>query len=437
VLGSSLVGYREKVVPANLVGAFGVLAAAGVAIKGYRERARSDTGAWRWWTLLAFALASMLLIAAGRRLPISRPVPSRYLTFANLYWVALAVLLVRAERRLMAVALLVPALTMMTAFDARELYIHRKLTLLGGRAALYAPIDSPVLGRFFWSSDFVLSQLSTLRRLHLSVYDCSRQLSRGDWEQAAATIRRHSRPGDVVVTSNDWGAACLTEHLRGSSAGVSIISAGESQAKALAALDGKQAAFLISGGDVGSFDARTWIERHGFPLYRSPIGSLRLLYYPDRVAFVRDRLGSDEIAADRTRFEGDGDLIAADDDRFFLWGWDHPQTDAQGRYRSILTHSVSLYVPVVRRSPAGLRIEFSDALLLGASRRDVAVTTIVNDVPAGSGTLAQNRLTLHMDLWSAAWRYGANIVRLELDNGGRAEPPVVEPLLIVRRVIFE
>ncbi len=440
VLGSALVGYREKVVDADFVGIIGLLAAIVAAIKAWHERGRSDAAAWRWWTLLAFALGSMVLIAVGRRLPAARPVPSRYFTFANVYWAALLVLLVRVERRLIALALVVPALTMMTAIDAKTIYADRKASLLSGRAALYAPIDNPLIGRFFWRNDFVLEQLPTLRRLHLSLYDCARQFSKADWDQAAATIQKYSRPGDVIVTSNDWGAACLGERLNAAGAGVQVqvISAGEAQAKALTALQGKPAAFTISGGDVVSAGARTWIERHGYPLYRSPIGSLRLFFYPDRLAFVRDRLRAEDVAADRTRFDQDRDLISADDDKFFLWGWDHPQRDRQGRYRSILTPGVSLYVPVVRKAPTAFRLDVSDGPLLGTNHSDLVVTALVNDVPVGHGTLARDHLTVRMDLSSAAWRYGTNIVQLQFDRDGHpVSGPADMPLLMVRRLLFE
>jgi hypothetical protein len=183
---------------------------------------------------------------------------------------------------------------------------------------------------------------------------------------------------------------------------------------------------------VVSADARSWIERHGFPLYRSPIGSMRLFYYPDRTAFVRDRLRPEDVAADRPRFEQDRDLIGADDDKFFLWGWEHPQQDAQGRYRSIVTPAASLYVPVIRQAPTALSLEVSDAPDAAVT---VPVTIAVNDVPVGQGTLARARdcdcRTLRLDLAAAAWRYGANIVQLQvpsLDRGGQ---------LAVRHLIFE
>jgi hypothetical protein len=437
VLGTSLTG-SASAGSAELVGVIGVLAAVGLGVAAYRTRTASDVEAWPWWTLLLFGLASMVMIAYGRTLSPGGPIPSRYLTFANFAWTALAVLFVRLDRRLLIASLLVPVLTTITAVQGRQEYVSRRQSLHVARTALYQPIDNPLLRRLFWREDFVLEQLPMLQRLHLSVFDCARQISKEDWDQAAIKIARYGRSGDVAVTSSDWGARCLGERLQAGTSGVRVVSSGERQANVEAALAGKGSAFLVTGGDLVSLEARTWIERHGFPLYRSPIGSLRLLYFPDRVSFVRDRLRAEDVAADRPMFERHRNLIAAEDDQFFPWGWEHPQTDARGGFRSIVTREAFLYVPVVREAPRTLRIDCRDAPILLSARGDVTVTIAINDVQVFERKLARDDLAWQVDLSSAAWRYGANVVRISLTGGHDTEPaPAFTPLLNVRQLTFE
>jgi hypothetical protein len=324
MLGSALASDAHVIGPA-LVGLVGLVLVIPVAFGVIKDARGGDVTSLTWTTILAFGLGSVLLIALGRVLPVNQAIPSRYVGFANLHWMAIAALLTRRWWWAAMPGLLISVMATVAGVDARPLYAARKASLLSARSALYAPVDNPLLDRFFWDRAFVAAHVGALRQLRLSLYDCSRQLSEGDWRAAARAIETHSRPGDLVIASNDWGAACLTERLHAGSSSVTVVSSGESRANVQASLESRPSAFLVTGGDARSFDARTWIERHGFPIYRSPIGSMRLFYYPDRIAYVRDRLRPDEVMADRLAFGNDVDLVEAEDNRFFLWGWDHPR----------------------------------------------------------------------------------------------------------------
>lgn len=420
-----------------LLGATGIVVAALVVLVRWRRNAmRLDTLVWS--TLLLYGAGTALLVAVGRSLGEHDPIPPRYLTFSNLFWLGLVALAdVRRWTRVVAAVLVVVATTG-AGLQARELYADRKATLLSGRSALFGPVGNPLVSRFFWDRQVVLDLLPALRDWRLSLYDCRRQLSRADWAAAADAIATHGRRGDLVVTTTAWGAQCLTEHLAGRDPGVRVVSAEESEGRALAALEGRASAFTVTGGDVRSVEARNWVERHGYPIYRSPVGSLRLFYYPDRTAWVTDRLTAAEVAGDAEALATDRDLVTRAEERFLLYGWSHQGTDEGGAFRAMLDSRGRLYVPVARQAPRRLRLAATLAPALQALGPGNALIISVNGVAVGEYPLADPPVELDLDIAGAAWRHGGNVLQFELRRvpAGPLNRDDL-PLLIARHLVID
>jgi len=90
-----------------------------------------------------------------------------------------------------------------------------------------------------------------------------------------------------------------------------------------------------------------------------------------------------------------------------------------------------LYVPVVRRAPRGLRL----ATDRSAAPANATLTVAVNDVPVQTLDLTDARRAWQLDLTAtAAWKYGANIVRFELGSNapGRPGPNLGDGVLPLR-----
>jgi hypothetical protein len=433
VLGTALTPIDVVWLP-PLIGAVGAAAAVAVALASLRGRLAPDGRAGMWWAMLLFGAASVLLIASGRQFGRQLIVPARYMAFANLFWIALTVLVARASPRLAWVGLIVAALAAANGWLVRDAYRGRHESLQKLRASLYAPIGNPEADRFFWSPGFVTPWLRDLRALSLSLYDCTTQLSRPDWDAAADAVAAHGRAGDAVITSTDWAANCLRPRLSARNSPVTVVSANESAAAVTAALAGRASAFLVSGGDVVSAEARHLVERSGYPVYRSPVGSMRLFYYPGRVAFVRDRLTPGDLAADLTAFRELGDLARAGDERFLLAGWLKVAAGDRPGRRTMVTRTATVYVPVDREAPTTLAVEVAHLAPQASGKLSVSINgTNAGAVPVGAGAGP-----LRLDLSMAAWRYGSNIVELEV--GDPADDlsglPEDAPIAVFSRLVF-
>lgn len=436
VLGSALAG-QMGLDAARIAGTVGIIVAA-LSLIAIRTSERHRLEDWAVVALLSYALLTAVLIALGRTVSDGEAIPSRYVTFGNLFWAALIMLQVERRIRLVMLVSIVCTMTTLTSVQCRDLYVDRKATLASGRSALFAPIDNPLVGRFFWDPQFVRGSLPVIRDLRLSIYDCARQISRDDWDAAARAIRLHGRPGDLVLTSTDWGAGCLSDRLRNAPAEMSVLSAGETLRRVQAAIANRRAAFLITGGDVVSFEARQWMERNGFPVYRSPVGALRLLFYPGRELYVSERLTPEEIVADHAEFAKQADLARTDGDRFFLHGWGHRQEDEGVSYRALLDQSGSIYVPVDRQTVQRLRLQGRVGTGLTGFTASNRLTVSINGIVVGQHDLTGTELDWPIDVARASWRHGGNVVRLSIEDVPQAELNRDEfPLIEFRHIAFD
>ena len=409
LLGSALAVTAQPWLPV-LLGTAGLLAAAALVASIRRKHARAGRLELVGWTLTTLGLSSVALIAVGRQFGDAEIIPTRYMAFVNLFWIGLAIVTVQHRPRLAPAMLLIPLLATGAGLNARDAYVGRHESLMKWRASLYAPVDNPIVDRFFWAPGYVAPWLVDLRALSLSLYDCDTQLSRNDWDAAADIIASHGRTGDVVITSSDWSADCLRGRLVGRRSRVEVVPAHESAQAVSAALAHRTSAFLVSGGDVAAADARRLVESSGYPIYRSPVGSMRLFYFPGRIEYVRDRLTPDEVTADHAAFADLDDLARSTDERFMLKGWLRARTGGAADQRTLVARVGALYVPVLREAPAALEIAISH-LAPTASR---SLTIIVNGSRAAVVDVRADASTVGIDLSRAAWRYGSNIVELEV-----------------------
>lgn len=412
IVGTALAGTAG----AGVTTAVGLLALAAAVLMGIRalRRATDDPLSSTALTLVLFGAATAILIAVGRQFGPGETIPARYMAFVNLFWIALAILGVTQAPRLAPVIVIVPVLATISGWQAREAYIGRHQSLMKWRASLYAPIDNPIVDRFFWAPGFVAPWLLDLRGLSYSLYDCTGQLPAADFDAAAEIVASHGRRDDLVITSSDWTAACLRTRLAKRRSGVTVVSVAESAAKATTALGGRSSAFLVSGGDVASADARRIVEGSGYPVYRSPVGSLRLFYFPGRIEYVRDRLTPDEVAADHAALTELGDIAHARDERFLLKGWLRWRPDGPQAQRTMVTRTAAVYVPVLRTPPATLTLDVS----LVARELTPTLAVRVNGTPLEAVVIGPGTGPKTIALSNAAWRYGSNIVEFEAGAPG-------------------
>jgi hypothetical protein len=354
------------------------------------------------------------------------------MAFVDLYWIALAILGVAQVPRLAAVVLIVPVLATVSGWQARDAYISRHESLMKWRASLYAPVDNPIVDRFFWAPGFVVPWLRDLRGLSYALYDCDGQLPTADFDAAAAIIASHGRSDDIVITSSDWTAACLRSRLATRRSRVTVASAAESSAAVTGALAGRASAFLVSGGDVVSADARRVVEGSGYPVYRSPVGSMRLFYFPGRIEYVRDRLTPDEVAGDHAALLELGDIAQSHDERFLLKGWLRWRPDGPQGQRTMVTRIAAVYVPVLRTPPSTLTLE------VGHVARELTPTLAVrvNGTPLEAVAIAAGTGPATIALSNAAWRYGTNIVEIEAGTPADDTSHMVDdaPMVVFRHL---
>ncbi len=433
LLGSSLAPTAQPWLPMSL-GVVGLLAVAALVASARWRREDARRLELVGWTLTILGVGSVALIAIGRQFGDAEVIPARYMAFVNLFWIGLAFVAVPRWPRLAPALLAIPLLATGAGLNAREAYVGRHESLMKWRASLYAPVDNPLVDRFFWAPGYVAPWLLDLRGLSLSLYDCHTQLSRSDWEAAADIIAGHGRAGDVVITSSDWAADCLRGRLAARRSRVEVVPAHESAGVVTAALAHRTSAFLVSGGDAAAADARRLVEASGYPIYRSPVGSMRLFYFPGRIEYVRDRLTPDEVAVDHAAFTGLGDLAQSIDERFMLKGWLRASAAAASGQRTMVTRKAAVYVPVLREAPSTLEIAIS-RLAPAASAR---LAIIVNGSQAGAAVVHRSGSSLVFDLSRAGWRYGTNVVELEVGSDSDDLSGLTDdaPVAVFQRIAF-
>jgi hypothetical protein len=401
---------------ANHAGAPAVLATGAVGLALLLLRLRRSWGrlGWRtldspWLAIGAYGLCSAALVGLGRQIPSDEVIPSKYATSVSPFWIGLALMYLESERRLAFAWLLVPALATVTAVQARPTYQAATRTIQSARSALFAPVDNPLLGRLYPDPTRPERDVATLRELGLSIYRCACPLSRADWTAAAGILAMRARPDDLLIATNDWNAGCLSDQLVRLERALRLVSVDESQEAARAQLDGVTDAFVLTGGDVHGNDAKDWLERRSVPLYRSPNGAMRLLYYPDRAHYVRTRLTPSEIQADHDRFRSLDDLIAPVASPFLLGGWTSGGVSEFGGTRRMFDRQASIYVPVVDDAPRTLRVGVTlvDARVVGGR-----LEIWVNEARLASMHLAAEPVVQEVSLAGAGWEYGGNVVSL-------------------------
>jgi hypothetical protein len=238
--------------------------------------------------------------------------------------------------------------------------------------------------------------------------------SKADWRSAAQLVARRAHPGDLVVTSNDWSRLCLEFHLPRIGSRLEVTSANQDLATAQALVQGRPAAFLVSGGYHSSTEVREWMARHG-ELFRTAPEGLGIYFYPDRVTYLTTRLPGDELQGLVDRFWNDlnGRAVPDSAGTVLLEGWGEQESSPEGAFRWATAREASFYVPLGERSPSLLEVTLMPFDPL-ADRQ--AMMVIVNGAVVDRRPLVRGWRTLAFDLTAAAWQPGVNIVALQFSE---------------------
>jgi hypothetical protein len=413
--------------------ACGAVGLAAFVTSAWRAR---DTSAWALAVALAiFSVGSGALLALGRASFLaSASLPPKYLAFANVFWVALLGLTLAAFTTRVVAAAVATAVTVgvvVTAAQARPLYVERYRELAGYRFALYSAESDHALRAFFPIVPYLRQVLPGLRDHRLAHFDCDDPVTRRDWLRVVSALRERARTGDRVIASSDWAAACLSLALAESGGpGLDVASAGESSAQ-LRTLAGAPGTFLLAAGDVRSADARTAMEST-HPLSGGARSPLRLYYWPDRATYLAERITDRELEADLRVFPA-GDLVGDAATRFLLEGWSEPVVQQGRTVRRTTSRTSRVYIPVSSRA--------AQRVLLEAAPVTPAATVVlrleVNGTPAGEVTLDGDWRANPVDVSRAAWRHGGNVLTLVVSfpEGKPREPG--EPAAMLRRLAIE
>ena len=397
-------------------------------------RARG-TSAWTMALALAiFAVGSGALLALGRGTFLAgASVPPKYLAFANVFWVALLGLTLAAFTTRVAAAAVATVITVgvaMTAVQARPLYLERYRELAGHRFALYSAESESALRGFFPVVTYLRQVLPELRERRLAHFDCDDPVTRRDWVRIVSALSDRARAGDRVVTSTDWAAACLSAALASArEPALEVVSAGESSAQ-VRALAGSPGTFLLSAGDVRAPDARQVMQRAHL-LSGGERNPLRLYYWPDRTAYLAQRLSDRELEADSRVFPAS--LLGDAATRFLLDGWNEPEVQHGQTVRRTAAAVARVYVPVLERAPQRVHLDAS----AGSMAAPLVLRVDVNGTPAGAMRVEGGWHADTLDLSRAAWRPGGNVLALVVSfaEGAPREPRA--PVAILRRLELE
>lgn len=243
--------------------------------------------------------------------------------------------------------------------------------------------------------------------------------SKADWRFVASIVQARTRPGDVVITSNDWAKICLEYYLPSAQTGLTFASANESTEAAQQLAETRGAGLLVAGGFHATPAIRQWVER--FPeIYSGRREAIRVTFYPDRAAYVRTRLAKSEAARDETwLWETAGGAIDLrwHSERFLLAGWGPERRDDQGIvYRDLPEAMAAFYVPSVATLPSAIAF---DVRVDGGDPGQL--TFAINQHPAETLVLASGwtraRLALPADSLGQGTKSWGNVVTMHVRAG--------------------
>jgi hypothetical protein len=236
-----------------------------------------------------------------------------------------------------------------------------------------------------------------------------------DWRRVALLLKDQARPGDLVLTSNDWARVNLLYHLPRAGLQVDLVSAEESVAKAEQALAARPLAFLVSGGYHASGEILRWQAR--FPeLMAHRNDTIRVSFFPDRDTLLAQRPSMRQVAEQERalRERLSGILVPGlNADPFLLDGWGDLERGGRGDAFRWLGRRARIYVPVADTPPAALHV---DARPLGAIASVQRMSLRLNQRSVWTGALTG---PVDIGLPGEFWKRGGNFLDLEFALAGR------------------
>lgn len=416
VLGAPVSNYRPAVVQA-IAGLTGVLLTGGLLGLGMRRPGFLRASA-PFIGLFLYVGASALLVGVGRGAPLpDDEIASKYVTVANLLWVALVALLALAPAaRLPLVArgtaaALIAIAASATALAARPHYQARDPILTRAVPVLFDGSNDSLLSRFYPDAALLRTHwLPTLRALRMSVFNCGSGETADEWRKAAQFLEQRIQPQDPVVASNDWAAECLARFVSPATRARITSVAGNARDAAARTAD-RPSVFLVAGGDVGMSDAADWMSGT-VSIFASARRAALVYYYPNRASYLRERLTAPEhLHYENTLWETlQGQMIVAEQPLpFLIDGWSGLEKQPDGRvFRWADGGRSRMYVPVMDRRPRRLQLDVTPFHALASQ----SVTVSVDGTAVATLDLPQRNSFLDVDLASADWRPGGHVVEL-------------------------
>jgi hypothetical protein len=251
-------------------------------------------------------------------------------------------------------------------------------------------------------------------------------LQKPDWRGIAASLRRHVRPGDVILAAESWSDVSLRYYL-GDIPNVRLIRmAGVGIAQIV--VDESPAAWLVTAGASTDTSVRTWMCRYPL-LLASPLENFRLHYAPSAQHFLRKRSAPPERRAVAAALGDRGFTLrmSTDDDIVLGSGWAQPEADAGETFRWAIGRRATLIFP--RRERRNRAIRFHAYPLTDPTLPPQKVRVSLNGNSIGVLTLAPQWSDYSIEAAAAFWKEGFNTLTFDFDRAtapGANDPSSVD-----------
>jgi hypothetical protein len=368
----------------------------GPMVSGHREQPAMTPATW-----LGLALTAVGALAIGRHSP----------------RLALAILAAAGAGLALPVATMLWLQHFISARYALAAFPPLAL-LIAGPAALVDGLDAP------WRRDgrWLVAGAAALLLVRGTLQSGARRLAlldQADWRKVGAMIAERTKPGDLVVASNDWSWVCLEYYLPAGDAARRVVNVRESLDEAQRVVAAAPRAVLVSGGDhFTSWAVPRWMR--GFPrIWNDGREQISLAFYPDRRAYVEAAITPREVAGDeaalqtmlRSRID-----MTVNARAFLLAGWHDAEVYRRDTPFRWADASAVAYLPVAQHWPTLLATKVRPHPRL----TDRRLTVLINGVEIGATQLTDEWTEVRVPIPRARLRAGANTIEL---RSGEPEKP--------------
>lgn len=233
-----------------------------------------------------------------------------------------------------------------------------------------------------------------------------------DWRGIAAALRRHARPGDVILAAEPWSDVSLRYYL-GEIAGVKLV---YMRGPGIAEIVTKEsaAAWLVTAGSSADVSVRQWMCRYPV-LLSSPLEGFRLHYAPSSRHFLQERSGPPEQRAASAALGEPGFTLrmGPEVDVVLGNGWADAEGSGDDTFRWAVGRRATLMFPRRERRDRVIRFH-----AYPASPQTMSIS--LNGKPIGAIALAPQWSDYSLDVPAALWSEGMNELAFDFE---KAFPP--------------